>query len=70
MPENEKLNFSQNEFTTVDEGLEKLKDAVKLRNQMGGALYWNILNDDCLAMAAKLMEMGVEQDELVKIING
>lgn len=64
-----KLNFSQNEFTTVDEGLEKLKDAVKLRNQMGGALYWNILNDDCLAMAAKLMEMGVEQDELVKIIN-
>lgn len=70
MPENERLNFSQNEFTTVDEGLEKLKDAVKLRNQMGGALYWNILNDDCLAMAAKLMEMGVKQDELVKIING
>lgn len=45
MPENERLNFSQNEFATVDEGLEKLKEAVKLRNQMGGALYWNILND-------------------------
>lgn len=70
MPENERLNFRQNEFSTAEEGLEKLKGVVSLRNQMGGALYWNIMNDDCLAMAAKLMEMGVEQDELVKIING
>jgi hypothetical protein len=37
---------------------------------MGGALYWNILNDDCLRMADKLLEMGVSKDTLAGILNG
>ncbi len=58
------LNFKIFEFTTLDEGLEKLKQAVKLRNSMGGALYWNILNDDCITIAFRLRSMGVAEDAL------
>lgn len=62
------LNFKQHEFATAEEGLEKLKDAVRLRNQMGGALYWNIMNDDCHEMASRLLGMGVERDVLTGIL--
>lgn len=64
------MNFKQFEFTTVDEGLENLKKAVKLRNSMGGALYWNILNDDCIEITSQLMSMGVEQGVLSGILGG
>lgn len=64
------LNFRQHEFDTVDVGLEKLRGAVKLRNEMGGALYWNIVNDDCLEMASRLLDMGVEKDVLEGILQG
>lgn len=70
MQENEKMNFEQHEFSTKEEGLEKLKGAARLRNQMGGALYWNILNDDCLRMADRLLSMGVSRDTLAGILNG
>lgn len=70
MQENEKMNFEQHEFSTKEEGLEKLKGAVQLRNSMGGAPYWNILNDDCLRMADKLLGMGVSRDTLVGMLNG
>lgn len=64
------MNFKQFEFTTVDEGLENLKKAVKLRNSMGGALYWIILNDDCIEITSQLMSMGVEQGVLSGILGG
>lgn len=64
------MNFKQFDFTTVDEGLENLKKAVKLRNSMGGALYWNILNDDCIEITSQLMSMGVEQGVLSGILGG
>lgn len=70
MQENEKMNFEQHEFSAKEEGLEKLKEAVRLRNQMGGALYWNILNDDCLRMADKLLGMGVSRETLAGMLNG
>ena len=70
MEENRQMNFREHEFSTKEEGLEKLKDAVRLRNQMGGAMYWNMLNDDCLMMAEKLMGMGVPKADLVDILNG
>ncbi len=53
----ERMNFKEHEFSTKEEGLEKLKKAVRLRNSMSGALYWNIMNDDCLRMADQLMGM-------------
>lgn len=70
MEENRQMNFKDYEFSTKEEGLEKLKDAVRLRNQMGGAMYWNMLNDDCLMMSEKLMGMGVPRADLVDILNG
>jgi len=45
------------EFTTVEEGENKLKEAYILRDKMGGALYWNIVNDDCKEIAQKLEEL-------------
>ena len=64
MQENEKMNFEQHEFYTKEKG------AVRLRNSMGGALYWNILNDDCLRMAYKLLDMGVSRDTRAGMLNG
>jgi hypothetical protein len=58
------------DFETVEQGIEKLKEAVELRNKMGGALYYNILNDDCCDIANKLFEMGADKEEIQKIMQG
>jgi hypothetical protein len=42
------------EFDTVEEGEQKLQSALNIRDQMGGALYWNICNDDCIEIKMKL----------------
>ena len=59
--------FPSHEFNTKKEGMEKLKQAVELRDSMGGALYWNICNDDCKEIYRKLLGMGVSRSELNKI---
>jgi hypothetical protein len=56
-------------FETKEQGLEKLKKGIEIRNKMGGALYWNIVNDDCIEMAYKLFDMGVEKSEINAIFN-
>lgn len=56
-------------FETKEQGLEKLKEGVKTRNRMGGSLYWNIVNDDCIEIANKLLYMGVESSELNAILH-
>ena len=56
-------------FETKEQGLEKLKEAVAIRNKMGGALYWNIVNDDCLEIADKLFDIGVTSLEIQQILN-
>lgn len=56
-------------FSTVEEGKEKLKNAVSIRNTMGGALYWNICNDDCLVIADKLLGMGSPMIAVKEILN-
>lgn len=58
------------DFKTKEEGLEKLKDHVALRNKMGGALYWNIVNEECYQIAHKLLIMGVSSTVLDPILNG
>ena len=58
------MNLLSNKFDTIEEGMKKLKEGVDLRNSMGGALYWNILNDDCLEIASKLRCMGADVDKL------
>ena len=55
------------DFTSPDEGINKLKSAVAVRNQMGGAMYWNICEDDCLCLAHKLVVAGVDKDTISEI---
>ena len=62
------MNMLDKDFTTKEDGLNKLKDAVALRNQMGGALYYNILNDDCLEIADKLISMGADKSQLSALL--
>ncbi len=53
---------------TKEEPLEELKEHVKVRDQMGGALYWNILNDECCQIANKLASLGVNRAAIVQIL--
>lgn len=64
------MNYLQQyaDFTTNEEGIEKLKEAVKLRDQMGGAMYWNIMNEDCCEIADKLSRMGADRDQISAIL--
>ena len=55
------------DFQTNDEGIQKLKAAVNIRNQMGGALYFNICEDDCLKLADKLAAFGVDKGLIAEI---
>lgn len=47
-----------------EEALEQLKKSVEIRNQMGGALYWNILNDECCEMANKCLALGIDRSKI------
>lgn len=62
------MTILSKQFDTVEEGMKELKRGVTLRNQMGGALYWNIVNDDCIKLADKLVSMGADYDEVDKIM--
>ncbi len=62
------MNMLDKNFETIDEAMGKLKDAVSLRNKMGGALYWNILNDDCVEIASKIIEIGGNQSEVRELL--
>ena len=64
------MNMLNANFDNIETGLQKLKDAVSLRNKMGGALYYNTLNDDCNEIASKLRNMGADADEITAILNG
>lgn len=54
-------------YETVNEGLEELKKAVSLRDKMGGALYFNICEDEYLKIADKLVSMGADKNTVAKI---
>jgi hypothetical protein len=55
-------------FATVDEGKEKLRKAIEIRDSMGGAMYYNICNDDCAELANKLVAAGADRKEVSAII--
>lgn len=52
----------------IQKKIEELKKHVKLRDQMGGALYFNVLNDECCEKANKLSALGVNKQELSAIL--
>lgn len=62
------MNFMDDSFTTVEKGIEELKRAVSIRNSMGGAMYYNMLNEDVLRIADKLIEMGADKPQLESIM--
>lgn len=55
------------DFKTPGEGIAKLKKAVETRNQMGGALYFNVCEEDCLRLADELTAAGVDKQTIAKI---
>lgn len=56
------------EFETYEEGIAKLKDAVSIRDAMGGAMYWSILNEDCCEIANAIRKKYGRTEEIGKIL--
>lgn len=54
-------------FKTPEDGIEKLKRAVGIRNQMGGDLYWYVCEEDCLKLADRLTAAGVDKNTIASI---
>lgn len=54
--------------SSAESMLEMLKEKVNLRNQMGGALYYNILNDECCQLASKCLRMGCSSAAIDEIL--
>lgn len=54
-------------YATNEEGIERLKSAVKTRDMMGGAMYWQVCEDDCLRLADKLSASGVDKNLIASI---
>jgi len=62
------MNYETKKFDTIEEGIETLKELVKTRNAMGGAMYFNIINDDCCELGRKLTGMGADYDTIADIL--
>ena len=62
------MNMLDKNFETEEDGMKQLEKAVSLRNQMSGALYWNILNDDCYEIAQKLVSIGTERSKVFALL--
>lgn len=62
------MNYLSNQFTSIEEGMTALKKAVKLRDSMGGIMYWNALNDDCCSIANTLSGMRADKKEISAIL--
>ncbi len=56
------------EDKTLEELTEELKSHVVIRDKMCGAMYWNILNDECCKMANKCVAMGGDRNEISQIL--
>ena len=53
---------------TKDELMSKLKEHVAVRDQMGGSLYWNIMNDECCAIATRCAELSCDRVEIGNVL--
>lgn len=50
------MNYLQHlaDFSTVEEGEANIKEAERVRDSMGGDMYWNICNDDVQELKQKV----------------
>jgi hypothetical protein len=53
---------------TKESLLAELREHVKVRNMMGGALYWNVLDEECFQIAAKCVFLGCDKKEISKLL--
>lgn len=55
---------------SIDKGflLSELKRIVDIRNQMGGSLYWNVVNDDCIKLSKRCIGLGVARSDITSIM--
>jgi len=60
--------MAKKKYSLTDQALEELKSKVKLRDQMGGALYYNVLNDECCKLANKCVELGCDRNTIESIL--
>lgn len=51
-----------------EEEYEKLRKKVELRDEMGGALYWNVLNEECCHLANEISAKGGDKKTISKIL--
>ena len=56
------------ELSEKDELMSELKEHVAVRNQMGGSLYWNVMNDECCAIATKCARLGCDRVEIGNVL--
>lgn len=57
-----------NTCTDIERIRTALKNTVSARNQMGGALYWNILNEEACLIGSRLVDLGEKSEEVQAII--
>jgi len=50
------------------EAILALRSIVCTRNRMGGALYWNVSNDEACQVANHALKLGVAYDEIAEIL--
>lgn len=55
------------EFTDINQGMEKLRKNIAIRDEMGGAMYRQICEDDCLRLANKLSAAGADKKAIAAI---
>lgn len=56
------------ESETVEIGIERLKQTVQIRDSMGGAMFFNMMNDDACELATQLYRRGVNKSVLSEIV--
>jgi len=56
------MNIFNKDFQTIEEGEKLLAKVRATRDQMGGALYWNVVNADMLEIEQKLNMMKIDKE--------
>jgi hypothetical protein len=49
------------DLDTKEKAMEQLIRTVSLRNRMGGALYFNVLNAEACMIAERCIELGIDR---------
>lgn len=65
-------NYDSVSFSSIEEGIEQLRKKNDTRNQMGGAMYFNILSEDCAKIANAIhrnFQLTPEQYKIVSDLN-